>query len=451
MKKNNQLLKIRGSALGLLLAFSLFAPGAVQGQPVGIGGHCPDIQLTHILNYPKEQMALSDFTSPLIILDFWGTGCEGCILSFGKLDALQKKFGDSIQIILVNRETEDSTRKFFLQHKKIKLPDVPFVTGDSLLSAYFPHSFVPHQVWLDSQRIVRAITGGYNATVTHIRTFLQSGKIQLSLKKDIAPVDSDLPLIALADSATLLTAQYYSYIMPAIKGLNKSYERTATERGGQPNHLVLNNASILRLFQTAFGEQGKYDFTPRNRIILQVSKPANYTYPTDDNQLDAWEKLHSYLYELCVPENQSGELYRYMQQDLCRYFKLRATVEKRKIACWVLVRTSNRLKLKKNEDSCKVSNIRTANGIVQSWENLPFSRFVWQFVSEFSDSNIPEPLIDGTGLDGNLKISFSGAGLYNEQTGGIDINQFRKILKSFDLDLKKKSLRTTVLLLRENP
>ena len=451
MKKNNKYLNIPGSAFGLLLVLSICTSAEVLGQPIGIGGHCPDIQLTHILNYPKDRITLSDFTSPLIILDFWGTGCEGCILSFGKLNALQKKFGDSIQIILVNRETEDSTRKFFLLHKKIKLPDIPFVTGDSVLSAYFPHSFVPHQVWLDSKRIVRAITGGYNATVAHIGTFLQSGNIQLSLKKDIAPVDSDLPLIALADSATMLSAHYYSYIMPAIKGLNKSYERTATESGGQPNHLVLNNASILRLFQTAFGEQGKYDFTPRNRIILEVSNPASYTYPTDDNQLDAWEKLHSYLYELCVPEKQAGELYQYMQQDLCRYFNLSAKVEKRKIPCWVLVRTSHQLKLNENQDTLKVTNIRTENGFAQTWENLPFSRFVWQFASEFSDSGIPEPLIDGTGLAGNLKISYSGAGLYNEQTGGIDIKQFRKILKTYDLDLKKKNLRTTVLLLRENP
>src|SRR5258705_3241888 len=111
-----------------VLFFSFYTPHCLS-QELTIGDVCPDVRLVNYANNKIKSFTLSDFKSKLIIIDFWGTGCTSCIKAFPKIDSLQKKFQDKIQFILVNKESADSTRGFFLKRKKIKDPDVPMVMG----------------------------------------------------------------------------------------------------------------------------------------------------------------------------------------------------------------------------------------------------------------------------------------------------------------------------------
>src|SRR5688572_14010525 len=57
-------------------------------------------------------VSINDKAKPFII-EFWDVSCISCIASFPKMDSLQKTFGDQIQIIHVNRQTEEATERFF--------------------------------------------------------------------------------------------------------------------------------------------------------------------------------------------------------------------------------------------------------------------------------------------------------------------------------------------------
>ncbi len=141
----------------------------VKSQELHIGDHTKDMVIRHIINYPKTTATLKDFRAELTIIDFWTTNCSGCVESFPHMDAMQKKYGQKISILFVTRQPQSIILDFFKHHKNIHLPDLPFVTGDSVLSAWFPYGSVPHHVWLDSTGRVVAITSDWNATTRTYR------------------------------------------------------------------------------------------------------------------------------------------------------------------------------------------------------------------------------------------------------------------------------------------
>ena len=71
------------------------------------------MELGNVLNYHRSKLSLGDFAGKYIILDFWNQGCVPCIAAFPEIDSLQKHFKDKLQIILVNKESKESTIAFF--------------------------------------------------------------------------------------------------------------------------------------------------------------------------------------------------------------------------------------------------------------------------------------------------------------------------------------------------
>src|SRR5690606_33441091 len=82
------------------------APGFLDSvKPLQIGDTIPEA-LWHlplqVVNHPegKDTITLNDYRdTKLIILDFWATWCVPCIKSLGKLDSLQKQFGEELTVL----------------------------------------------------------------------------------------------------------------------------------------------------------------------------------------------------------------------------------------------------------------------------------------------------------------------------------------------------------------
>ena len=51
---------------------------------------------------------------------------------------------------MVNKQSKEITTNFFEKRKRIKAPDLPFITGDTLLHNTFGIDGVPIYVWIDS-------------------------------------------------------------------------------------------------------------------------------------------------------------------------------------------------------------------------------------------------------------------------------------------------------------
>jgi thiol-disulfide isomerase/thioredoxin len=413
-------------------------------QELKIGQACPEVLLKNMINYHQAEARLSDFKSSLLILDFWGTGCLSCIQSFPKIDSLQKKFNGRVQFIAVNKESLDSTLRFFERKRRIQKPAIPFVTGDTALSALFPHVYVPHHVWIDSAGIVRYITDGYNATEEHIQQFLNGSDLSMNEKKYEAKDDYDSPLKAIADKKGLDHLESYSLLLHCISGMSFGNAAGIATENNHSFRLTQNCVSVAELYSVAFSENGKHDFSNANTVILEVKNKSRYVYPQDNNLKDEWVSNHSYIYELMIPAAEAAFIYQKMRQDLVRYFNLKGIIEKRKVRCMTLVRTTVKDYLK-TKGSEPASNFWvTTDAPVRYILNQSFDRFVSALSIQSRHFKLDQPFIDKTNYTNKIDIQISTDALDN-----FDVKKLNSELKKYGLALQEQEILREVLVLRK--
>jgi len=134
-------------------------------------------------------------TTKLVILDFWYTGCKGCLESFSKMERLQRQFASEVSIVLVNTmESEEKINERFTnlnkkrpEGKKLAVPlNLHRINGNKLFSDLFPHRSYPHLVWINGDGKILSISGGYSYDINagQVENAIQNGMVNLPLKND---------------------------------------------------------------------------------------------------------------------------------------------------------------------------------------------------------------------------------------------------------------------------
>lgn len=131
-------------------------------KPLKIGEHLPDTLRSKIFeatNAKNERLSISlqNYKGKLILLDFWATWCTNCIVKFPTLDSLQQQYGKQLQVILVNTPFRKDTPKT-IAAKLANAPNLPSIISDDTLKAYFPHTYIPHYVWLGAKGELLALS-----------------------------------------------------------------------------------------------------------------------------------------------------------------------------------------------------------------------------------------------------------------------------------------------------
>jgi len=224
----------RSWAMAVLLMVCFNTLHAQEFQPLKPGDKVPDILWTQTLNAPANGLQLSGFTNKYILMDFWATWCTSCTHHFPKLDSLQKKYSDSLQIILVNAKNSIDTKAtvtafykdYTAAHKGFSLPAV---LSDSLAQALFPFHSIPHYVWLSPDRTVQAITYGEEVTEENIVQWISGKPISLHIKND----QSDTLAVPALINGYLTDAFNNTPIQGALIEAEKSHTRAITNNKGQ--------------------------------------------------------------------------------------------------------------------------------------------------------------------------------------------------------------------------
>jgi thiol-disulfide isomerase/thioredoxin len=370
----------------------------------------------------------------LLILDFWSVTCTACITYFPEIDSLQEKFKDRLQFILVTDNTAQRVATFLSKFKRIKLPLVPLVTDDTILSKWFYHVTIPHHVWIDSNRVVRAITSGYNTTSVTIQTFLEGKDPGLFVKKEIK--GAKLPVPGLGSGQDKIP--YYSYIINNIQGI----------RGGGVGYLIdslthkrvglkIDATPVVELCKIAFGKNlSAGPFRYDNRVVYDGKHRDRYFMPQDETKYDAWADTNTFYYFLKLPSAREDEIFDFMQQDVQRFFKLRAAVEKREIKCLALVRISSDEKFKSSLS--QPISVYDEEGTLQL-KNSTMGDLAAAL--SFALRDLPAPVIDETGYLKPIDISLV--------TKPANLELVRKQLNAFGLDLIEKTSSTDVLVIHD--
>lgn len=426
----------------LFIAFtvSILLQINVFSQALKIGQTIPNTTFSNVLNYADSILDIKELKGKLIIYDFWSFWCAPCLSNFKKIDSIQNKYQDKIQVILVNRDTKEQTIDFFKKRPKLKIPsNIPLITSDTLLNQQFFHVGVPFYAWVNEQ--------GKLIYLTH--ELLTSEKVERHISGEVN--------IFRPPSRTEYSDNIFKYgILENIK------YGTLIIKGSDTLSLFIDHKGeniqyfprpIMELYQFAYNESdsdGKYKFREPGRTILEVKNPDSYKYPGPGVSMDEWRSKYGYYYYSILPEKLQAKKYKIMQEELRKYFSLNVSIEKREVKCLKLVRTSKRDLLKSKGGQPAFANLTVdlkdednVPNATRRFQNVPFTAF-FTSVRAIGNWLWDIKIIDSTGYDQHIDFEASVSDLEK-----MTIDNFRKVIRKYDLDLIPSIEIMDVLVLRE--
>ncbi|WP_165503498.1 TlpA family protein disulfide reductase [Pedobacter hiemivivus] len=441
-----------------LFVILLFGIGTAKSQELHIGDMLPNITVRKTVPAIKAVVQTADYKDKLLIINFWAINCGACIAAMPRIDSLQQHFGNQIKILPVIAEEEDRVNALWKKNRNTKNLSLFTVVDDNLLlSGYFPHKSVPHEVWVHKGKVV-AITSEDEVTAANIETVLAGKQVDLPLKDDFGgrfdgatkPI-KDTASIAGTDPSVMLKYVMLSKYKPAIKpgaimnenrgGISKDVARRSVRAYviNQPIYTTylwaLFNAQRMDWLKTV---HAIVDFEP-NRIVWEVNDQSKYKY---DKALswDEWNRRNAICYESLNPDTgqTDQQVYHQIAKDLNDLLGLDVHFEKRKLKTLVLTRTGQ-------ADLLKTKN----EGIDPSYNSYKEGHFfrlrnagIAAFVKEFNQYQGNAFAIDGSGytikVDMDLNIP-----------SWTDLANVKKELNKYGLGFKEEIREVEVLVFSE--
>jgi thiol-disulfide isomerase/thioredoxin len=314
------------------------------------GDKFPDIALTHLLNYPKKTIRLSEFKGKWIILDFWNIYCAPCIAAFPKMEGFSKKYSDKLVVFAYTFNSKAAIDSLKMRSAIARSTHLPILYDDKTLVKLISDRS-PHHVWIDPKGYVRYITSIYNATEKNVAAVVNGEKKEFADVQLANDLDPKTPFFLAEGARFADSLQQYSYLSGYIDGLNGGSHFSYDPSTRKQISYDRKNCPILDLIMDAFAKRVDLDviFGPDyRRIILDVKDTSRYTFmlsheeDKDGSKRMEWLSKNAYCYGLKMDVRNSGEIYDAMGQDLDRLFNLKTTIEKRTVKYWALVRTDQK-------------------------------------------------------------------------------------------------------------
>lgn len=420
-----------------------------KGRPgLKIGDQLPDLAVGKIYNEPYITSArLEDFKGKPLILDFWHQYCSECIKEFNRLMELKKRFGDSIAILPVTFQSEASVRAFFSGRKKLgRGITLPTVVEDTLLRQLFPHNGDPHEVWIDKDGVVRAITDALVVTEANVEKLLKGERLELPLSYTDPDFTWDKPLLLDGNGGPDTAFVHRSIITrynPVIKAVEYQRADSVATRIAVGNQTPVTLIKLAAGNSNLFGEDGKifeYDFLNK-RILLHTTQQRfleDYNEVMNDyEKLEKFKRNNMFCYETIFPAGTPlQEAYEDMLGDLEVFFGVSVSVEKKKMEILKLIVMPGSDKLRttggKREEQYAEDNLRV------HYKNQPLSNLV-RFLNYFYQ--LPY-IIDSTGYSGNVDMDLDLPDLKN-------LDGLKHALNKYGLTVIKDEAEMNVLVITD--
>lgn len=430
-----------------------------EADELNIGDTVPDLEFNTMYNYPGGKAKLSDFRGKLVILDFWNLGCSPCIKAFPKMQQLQDEFGDKIQILLVNVNDKKEALDRWGFPDKAKSPYIrearlPFAMlhAGTPVEYLFPASSLPYHVWIDGTGKIIATTTGVGTTSEQIKKYLSGKPVNIRMQPTLA--DMGLSWEDKSGHRSILNPQakivfdnllYSSVLVRNIsaKGFSGTLYDSVT---GKMNGIRISGDREY-LLRTTFSAPWLMDQPAR--VVLEVDDPENYIQPStkEGEKRAQWDWDNIFSYEMRLPASRlsddqfrNGQLIRkIMRQDLERAFGVKAGIEKRKVSCLILIRTSGKDKLK-TAGGEMIRDRPREGGLVL--KNAAFTFLKTDIGRAARDKLMP--FFDETGFGDNTKIDIAIHCPFS------DLEQLKKELKKYDLDIREEQRALELLVIKKD-
>ncbi|MFC1225331.1 TlpA family protein disulfide reductase [Pedobacter sp. BG31] len=408
------------------------AQGARPASGIAVGGAVPEAiwQSSHFAfsgDKPDEgkntSVTLNRYRGKLILLDFWATYCVPCITSFPKMQVLQQKYQNDLQIILVNNEPLARATAFLQKRKDEHNEAFTAIVADTLLNNTFPHRTIPHYVWIGKDGKVLAITGEEELEELKLLQAMAGVGNSFVNKKNIDPA---LPLFSSADFPTKGLQKYSLLTKGRVSGLASGTQLRKAKSG-----LLLGRAFTNTNFFSLYSSIGRV----LQRAAGQRFSDQQLRYTGADS---AGFLRDSYNYEFVVPERLSARLYPMMLADLNTYSPYVGTLKTEKIDCLVLERYGT-ARTAMNNGGGRILDQGTGRQGALNLKNVPFVALV-DHIENLGWNRLP--VINKTGISQRLSISIPLTGNLQEVNAG---------LLPYGLRLRPAKQKITMMLISDQP
>ena len=387
---------------------------------------CPDFVFDTLINYKKERLAITDLKGKFVIIDFWGTFCVPCINDIPEIEQLQKRFGDTLQILMVATDGYQRAKQFYATRSKGNKPmQLPCAINRKFVD-YFQVKEVSTYVWIDDKGIIKAITNDSQITDQNVADFINRKKLQFRQKEEEVKIDRKKYLVSVANEMDSSSVMYYSALTKYLKGVRSSYSPPVKGR----TRVYVTNLPVSNLYQIAFGDSTRA--VPFNRTVVESDHPENISYPENEDY-DVWKVDHTYCYELTVPKEKQKDIQKIMQEELKRIFGLNVFWEYRTQKCLILKKEKEPRFF---ADSNVTPKLAVSVGGV-TVKNQPFSTLT-EFIQHYLQRKI---VLDETGITGNIDVVL--------QAQMNDEDAVNEALKQYGLSLRYEERQVQMLVIKD--
>jgi thiol-disulfide isomerase/thioredoxin len=410
--------------------------------PLAIGSKVPDIGFNKVLNYKSNKAKLSDFKGKLIILDMWATTCTSCIAYFPHMDSLQKQFKDKIQILLVNpHKTNDETLdriKNVMEKFKVRTgfyPSLPIPIYDTILNAYFPHKTVPHEVWIDGNGKLIAITNAFDVNAENIQTVLSGKPLNVDYKNDLQEYDRNNPLeFDWHGDRVKPKTLYYSAFTRYMGGVGGCRPAEGTKFNGNnineiTGFFIINTSLRGFLFRAYYKEFNEF---PESRVVLNVRNPLQYKL--------GWDTAYMYCYDLTVPPTSSKDFNFkqrvYLKEDLKRFFNVTVTRKNIRLKSLILTSTDSVSKSFTKFEKRMLEIDR--NSIKKYFHNYPLNEMV-----KILGGRLSVPLVNESAITQNIDLDFP------DNFDWSNVEGLKRVLENAGFAIKEEERELEVIIISD--
>lgn len=398
-----------------------------NAQGLQIGDPVLNVELQQVLNYTNSNVRLKDFNKgKALLIDFWFTACASCIESFPKLDSIQKEFKEDLNILLITYESKERTLKTFNTIKRINHIKLPSVVSDTLLHLIFPHTSAPHEIWIDKEGKIKAITDHTSINRKNIRSLIAGEDLNLPVKKDNMEHTLFSPLIKTADLNKMIKYRFISSYQPGLPSSVFMYV--------DPDNELLKvqaiNVQFQSLYILAYNQLDKgFNF---NRIIIDKSVLERFKEVNDHS--------NTYSYEGWWLDTSSTNACQEIQRDLDRLFNLKSYTEKRKVPCIILKEAGIQKRYKSVNPSARTDSYHEKDTLFL--ENVYLKHPIRNILNYGIYPWSPYQFIDETGYQGQMTIKLPKK--------FESINHINSFLKEFDLEAIIEERWLNVVVIKDN-
>lgn len=405
-------------------------------QQLNIGDNIPSALLETklpVTNHPSGQktVSLKEYShKKLILLDFWATWCGSCVQALPKIYKLQNQFADDLQVILVNskssKETAPIISSFFAKRKDAY--SFYSIYADTLLKKIFPHSTIPHYVWIMDGKVF-GITKAEQITATNIQAAL-AGQIK-EIRKETIPYDNMASLFVNGNGGTPSKYLFRTILTPYLHGLQSSTRVFINDRQ-QVYRISCINTSINNIYRLAYPRAAQISTA---RWILPAKDAVKFR-DHFDNIHDRQRYLYNFEMEF-TPKSRDSAM-ELMRKETNLLFHHRVESKELPQDCWI-IRLQHKDKLPRFSPDIKKETNMTEN----TGQPIFFNNYPLESLRHELERLYQQPFIDETQLgESPLKLQLP--------PNLLDIAALKKSLAEQGLELTREKRTIECLLITDN-